>query len=371
MGGIWDNLDMNVNGKAYRTVWMDGGKVMLINQNLLPGTFTVVGMATHRDTATAIRDMIVRGAPAIGATGAFGLVQAVQAAAKGRRMVDAAFLRAVDSGCELLRRTRPTAQNLFYALDRVRSVVRGGMTARAACDKARHEADCIADEDVAACRSIGIHGAALLKDGMTVLTHCNAGWLATVDWGTALAPLYTAHRAGKRIRVFADETRPRCQGARLTAWELAQEGIEVTVIADNAAGHFLRHGEIDLCIVGADRIAANGDVANKVGTYEKAVLATENGVPFYVAAPRSTFDPACPTGDDIPIEERSQDEVLYAEGFDARGRKARVMLAPRGATARNPAFDVTPAAYIAGIITEHGIVKAGPGTMSRGRKRRS
>ena len=281
---------MNVNGKPYRTVWMDGSRVMLVNQLLLPAQFKIVAMRTCDDTADAIRTMIVRGAPAIGATAAFGLAQVVLAAAKRRRVVDAAFLADLACGYEVLRSTRPTAQNLFFALDCVRAVVKPGMTAIAACQRAMREAQRFADADVASCRAIGRHGAALLRNGMTVLTHCNAGWLATVDWGTALSPIYTADRAGKRIRVFSDETRPRCQGASLTAWELAQQGIDVTIIADNAAGHFMQQGTIDLCIVGADRVTRNGDVCNKVGTYLKALAARDNGLPFYVAVPSSTFD---------------------------------------------------------------------------------
>jgi S-methyl-5-thioribose-1-phosphate isomerase len=213
----------------------------------------------------------------------------------------------------------------------------------------------LADENAAAGEAIGRHGAPLLTDGTRVLTHCNAGWLAFVDWGSALAPIYVARRQGCRLRVYADETRPRGQGARLTAWELANEGIEHAIIADNASGFLMQRGEIDLAIVGSDRIAANGDVANKIGTYEKAVVAHELGIPFYVAAPTSTIDPRCPDGMGIPIEERSPDEVLYAHGLLDSGQLGRVRLAPRQSTACNPAFDVTPARYVTAIITERGI----------------
>ncbi len=339
---------MKVHGRDYRTVWMEGAVVRTINQPLLPHAFEVVSLATHRDTAEAIRDMTLRGAGAIGAAGGFGMAQVFLEAPVG----EPARSKYVAAGCETLRNTRPTAHDLFYALDRVRAAGEGGGAEAAAA-----EAQAVADEYVEAGRLIGVHGEPLIADGSTVLTHCNAGWLAFVDWGSALAPVYVAHRAGKAVRVIADETRPRCQGARLTAWELAQEGVEVQVIADNAAGLLMRRGEIDLVITGADRIAANGDAANKIGTYEKALCARDNGVPFYVAAPASTFDLGCPDGGAIPIEQRSEEEVLYARGRTDDGRIARVRLAPEGVGALNYAFDVTPAELIAGIITEKGIIR--------------
>jgi S-methyl-5-thioribose-1-phosphate isomerase len=218
-------------------------------------------------------------------------------------------------------------------------------------------AEAIADEDAASCEAIGRHGAELIEDGMCILTHCNAGWLAFVDWGSALAPISFAKRQGKLVFVCADETRPRGQGASLTAWELGNEGIEHAIIPDNASGYIMRKGEIDLVIVGSDRIAANGDVANKIGTYEKAVLAKELGIPFYVAAPTSTIDPATVCGDNIPIEERHEDEVLYVRGLLDNGELGRVRVAPTGSKARNPAFDITPAKYVKGIITQRGIVE--------------
>lgn len=331
---------------------MEDNAVQLINQPLLPHRFEIASMPDHRATAAAIRDMIVRGAPAIGATAAFGLVQ-VYLEAQGRPDREA-YIRA---GYELLRATRPTAQNLFHALERIAAVANAAPTDQQGT-AARVAAEKFADDEAAASRRIGEYGAVLLKDGMTVLTHCNAGWLACVDWGTALAPIYVAHRNGVKLHVLADETRPRCQGANLTAWELMQEGVDVEIIADNAAGLLMRRGEVQCAITGADRIAANGDAANKIGTYEKALLAREHGIPFYIAAPRSTFDPQCPTGDDIPIEERSQDEVLYMAGLDDAGGFGRVRVAPAGARARNPAFDVTPAALIKGFITECGIIPA-------------
>ncbi len=341
---------MNVNGHHYRTVWFENNQLKLINQHCLPQSFSIHSCSTWPEVANAISDMTVRGAPAIGAAAGYGLALAA------REAPDADFSSFIRDACIALRNTRPTAHNLFFALDRVLAAITNADSPRAARSAARREADAIAGEDVNACRLIGEYGSALISDGMTILTHCNAGWLATVDWGTALAPLYAAARRGVQFTVLADETRPRCQGSRLTAWELMQEGINVEIIADNAAGYFFSNGDIDLCIVGADRIAANGDVANKIGTYEKAVLAARHAVPFYVAAPSSTFDRGCPTGDEIIIEERSPDEVLSIEGFDDQGRPARVRLSPPGALARNPAFDITPAELIAGIITENGIV---------------
>ena len=342
---------MLVQGQPYRTVWMDGAIVKMINQPLLPHRFEIFDSPNHRETARSIRDMIVRGAPAIGATAAFGMVQVFLEAPDGAGRD--AYIR---EGFELLRATRPTAQNLFHALDRIRDAAIHEPAARQA-EAARAEAERFADEEVEACRKIGEFGAALIQDGMRVLTHCNAGWLACVDWGTALAPIYTAHRAGRKVAVFADETRPRCQGANLTAWELAQEGVPVEIIADNAAGHLMRRGEVQLAITGADRIALSGDAANKIGTYEKALLAREHGIPFYIAAPLSTFDFNCPSGDAIPIEERSADEVLYAWGWTDEGKFGRVRVSPEGVGARNPAFDVTPAKLIGGLITERGIIK--------------
>ena len=343
---------MQVNGVPYRTVWMEGGAVRMINQQLLPLRFEIVSLASHQDTAQAISTMVVRGAGAIGAAAGYGMAQVALEAPDGP-----GFAAYVEHGAETLRRTRPTAQDLFYAIGQVLTVIHDAPDASQARRAAVEMAQALADENAAAGEAIGRHGAELISDGARILTHCNAGWLAFVDWGSALAPLYVAARQGKRVFVYADETRPRCQGAQLTAWELQGEGIPHVIIADNAAGYFMRRGEIDLCIVGADRIAANGDVANKVGTYERAVVAAANGIPFYVAAPISTVDPACPTGDDIPIEERSQDEVLYAVGRTDEGQLCRVRLAHPAAQARNPAFDVTPARYVTAIITQYGIYK--------------
>jgi len=347
---------MLVNGTPYRTVWRENRTVRMIDQLLLPFQFAIFDSPDHRVTARAIKEMVTRGAGAIGAAAGFGVAQAAMEAPAAAPE----FRAYVGAAAQLLKSTRPTAQNLFYAVDRVLAAALGALpdTARAR-EAACAEADALAAEDVDAGRRIGEAGAPLLRDGARVLTHCNAGWLAFTDWGTALSPVYKAHRDGKRLFVWVDETRPRLQGARLTAWELAGEGIDFRVIPDNAAGFFMRRGEVDVVIVGADRIAANGDAANKIGTYEKAALARVNGIPFYVAAPISTIDFNCPTGDSIPIEERGEQEVLTAAGPDEAGIMRTVRIASPGACARNPAFDVTPASLVTGIITEKGILKPG------------
>ena len=331
---------MKVRGKDYRAVWMNGRDVVVINQPLLPHRFELLRLKNHRETAHAIKTMIIRGAGTIGATAAYGMAQA--------------YLEDVDldRAYRTLVETRPTAADLKHALDRVR--------ARATTAKeAVAEAEAIADEYVDRAKEIARLGLPLFPSGSRVLTHCNAGWLALVDWGSAPAPIYLAHRKGRKVFVWVDETRPRNQGANLTSWEFLQEGVPHKIIADNAGGFYMRRGEVDLCIVGADRIAANGDVANKIGTYQKAVLARENGIPFYVAAPSSTIDMKCRSGDDIPIEERDEDEVHYISGQTNGKKSGRVRVSPRGASAGNPAFDVTPAKYITGIITEQGIMKPG------------
>lgn len=341
---------MIVQGTPYRTVWMEGSTVRLIDQHKLPHFFEVVGSPNHESTATAITDMVVRGAGAIGATGGYGMAQVVLEAPDGP-----GFDAYIKEGAERLRSTRPTAQNLFFAIDRVVNAVKGAGSLKAARQIAVETAEAIANEDAASCEAIGRYGAELIEDGMRILTHCNAGWLAFVDWGSALSPIYAAKRQGKKVFVYADETRPRCQGANLTAWELGGEGIDHAILADNAAAHIMRREGIDMVIVGSDRIAANGDVANKIGTYDRAILACEHGIPFYVAAPTSTIDVNTPTGDDIPIEERSDDEVLYVNGLLDNGQMGRVRIAPAGSKGRNPAFDVTPATYVRGIITQYGI----------------
>jgi methylthioribose-1-phosphate isomerase len=332
---------------------MDGGTVHLIDQNRLPFEFRVAACADHRATAGAIREMTVRGAPAIGAAAAFALAQAFREAPaddpwsyahEARRRIEA---------------TRPTARDLFHGTEHVWAAAEAAPHPAAAVEAAQRAAQALADGSAEECRRIGEHGEALVPAGARVLTHCNAGWLATVDFGTALAPVYAAARAGKQLHVWVDETRPRAQGARLTAWELGGEGVPHTVIADNAAAHLMSRGEVDLVIVGADRIARCGDVANKVGTLAKAVCAREFGIPFYVAAPPSTFDGSVADGAAIPIEERTPDEVHYQTGPDESGALRRVRVTAPGSPARNPAFDVTPARFVTAIITDRGVFRPG------------
>lgn len=341
---------MQIQGKHYRSVWMENGAVRMINQPALPHRFEIVDLMDHHAVAHAISTMIVRGAPAIGASGAYGMVLAVLAAASGDWRAE------VDAAAQVLAATRPTARDLFHGIDTVLHAVAGVSSHDAACRAAVEAAESMADESAAACERIGEFGAELIQNGCRVLTHCNAGWLACVDWGTAISPVYKAARAGRKVFVYADETRPRCQGAQLTAFELLGEGIEHAIIPDNAAGYYIASGQVDVVIVGSDRTARNGDVANKIGTYEKAVLARRHGVPFYAAVPTFTLDFDCRSGADIPIEQRHEDEVLYAHGLDeATGKMSRVRLAPAGSHALNPAFDVTPAELVTGIITEKGI----------------
>ncbi len=330
-----------------RTIEWHDNAIHMIDQRLLPQRYQVLVCRDHHELAQAIRDMAVRGAPAIGAAAAFGLALcAVRSQARDAEQL----LAELDDAAREIAATRPTAVNLFWALDRMRrraESLRGRSVAEIA-QALVAEAQAIADEDVETNRRMGRFGAELLRDGDAVLTHCNAGRLATVDYGTALGVVRAAVEQGKRIHVYADETRPRSQGARLTAWELMQDGIPVTLIADNAAGYFLRTGKIQAVLVGADRIAANGDVVNKVGTYKIAVVAKENGVPFYAVAPTSTIDMSVPHGDAVPIEERSPAEVTHVEG---------VCIAPEGVAVANPAFDVTPHRYVTAIVTERGIVR--------------
>jgi len=314
--------------KDIRAIWMKGNVVKAIDQRLLPGKLKIVTIRTYKEMAGAISDMTIRGAPSIGAAAAYGMALAYKEGVDLKKAAD------------VIRATRPTAHDLFYAVNL--------MLTR--CDEDLVKvADSYADGIVEMCRRIGENGARLIKDGDRILTHCNAGALATVDLGTALAPMRIAKRQGKKIFVFVDETRPRLQGAKLTAWELLNEGIDHAIIPDNAAGHYMKN-DVDMVIVGADRIARNGDFANKIGTYSKAVLAKENRVPFYAAAPVSTFDFYTKSGKDIVIEERSQDEVLCMDGC---------RVAPRGSKALNPCFDVTPARYVKGFITEKGIFRPG------------
>jgi methylthioribose-1-phosphate isomerase len=324
--------------------WRAEGVVM-IDQTKLPLTEEYVTCRNYHEVATAIRDMIIRGAPAIGVAAAMGVAIGVEQASPDNLDVEFAEI------CSTLAATRPTAVNLFWAIDRMKRVY---ATARGwPIDEIRSrlvdEAKLMHEEDIAINRAIGSNGAPLVPDHKTVLTHCNAGALATAGYGTALGVIRAAREMGKSIDVFADETRPFLQGARLTVWELQQDGIPTTLITDNMAGHFMKAGRIGCVVVGADRIAANGDVANKVGTYSVAVLAKENGVPFYVAAPISTLDLTLESGDQIPIEERSAAEVTHVFGHQ---------VAPEGTAVKNPAFDVTPSRYVSGIITEKGVARA-------------
>ena len=330
---------MRVGERDTRAAWWSDDGVCFIDQRELPERVVVNRARTVEEAAQAIETMAVRGAPLIGVFAAYALALAAQ---RGEPLDDAAAR---------LARTRPTAINLRRGLDAVSAA---GADPGAALAAAR----AYDDAEVAAAASIGRHGLALFRKGTRVLTHCNAGWLAVQDWGTALAPIYLAAREGLAPFVYVSETRPRLQGARLTTWELREEGIEHALIADGAAAHLIQRGDVDLVITGADRIAANGDTANKIGTYGRALAARAHAIPFYIAAPRTTIDRDCPNGDAIPIEERSEDEVLTAEGVDASGAIARVRLAPQGTRAINPAFDVTPAHLIAGIITEIGIIPA-------------
>ena len=336
---------MKVEGRDYRTVWMEGDTVCLIEQNLLPFEFKIFRAANHRDTCRAISSMVVRGAGAIGATAGYAMAQAFLENGTDRGYVETARRQ--------IENTRPTAQNLFYAVERVYNA------GRLSIEQGVNEAHQIADEDAAACRIIGELGNDLIEDGSNIETHCNAGWLAFVDYGSALSPVYAAHRSGKHVFVYADETRPRGQGARLTAWELENENVPHTIIADNAGAHLMSQGKVDMMIVGSDRIAANGDVANKIGTLEKAIAARHYDIPFYVAAPVSTIDFDCASGTDIPIEQRHQDEVLYQSGPNDEGKLEKVRVGSPGSGALNPAFDVTPAALVTAIITDQGIFKPG------------
>jgi methylthioribose-1-phosphate isomerase len=328
--------------------WQDSDIVM-IDQRKLPATEVYVTCRSVNDVAKAIKTMVIRGAPAIGVCAAMGLaLGAARSKATGTKQFTTEFQR----NCELLAATRPTAVNLFWAIERMKQSFAEGALAGESVDQLRARlrtaADRIHDDDVASCRAIGAHGATLVPEVARILTHCNAGALATAGYGTALGVIRGAVEAGRKVRVLADETRPFLQGARLTAWELVKDGIDTTVITDNMAGAIMRAGDIDLVVVGADRIAANGDTANKIGTYSVAVLAKEHGIPFYVAAPWSTIDLATADGNAIPIEERNAREVTHV---------GATQLAPEGAHIRNPSFDVTPAKYITAIVTERGIVR--------------
>ena len=351
---------MNVGDRHYRTIWLneDGRSVDIIDQRWLPHEFRVVTLKTVNDVAVAIRDMWVRGAPLIGVTAAYGVAIA---------MGDDASDKNLDDVWDVLHETRPTAINLRWALDEMRKTLRpiavGDRKAAAYLRAAE-----IAEEDVELNRAMGRNGLEIIRkiqtskkpgERVNILTHCNAGWLATVDYGTATAPIYMAMEAGIPVHVYVDETRPRNQGAQLTAWEMNNHGVPHTLIVDNAGGHFMQHGQVDMVIVGTDRTTANGDVCNKIGTYLKALAAKDNDVPFYVALPSPTIDWTVRDGvKEIPIEERHGDEVTFVQGQEPGGQIGRVRISPQGSPAANPAFDVTPARLITGLITERGVAEA-------------
>jgi methylthioribose-1-phosphate isomerase len=357
---------MKVDGRHFRSIWVesDGWTVGAIDQRRLPHEFVIAQLTTCEAAADAIRSMLVRGAPLIGATAAYGVALAMREDAS-----DAAL----DQACAALLATRPTAINLKWACDEMRkalSPLSPSMRAIAAYERAGE----IADEDVAINQAIGGHGLALIEaiaprkkagEPINILTHCNAGWLATVDWGTATAPIYLAHEAGMKVHVWVDETRPRNQGASLTAWELSHHGVAHTVIADNTGGHLMQHGMVDLVITGTDRVSANGDVANKIGTYLKALAAHDNGVPFYVALPSPTIDFSIDDGSKIPIEQRNADEVATMTGRTRAGRIETVRIVPDASPVANYAFDVTPARLVSGLITERGVLTAERGALAR------
>ena len=347
---------MRVGGEHYRTIWPEDGAVAVIDQTRLPFELVTKHLFSMTDAAEAISTMVVRGAPLIGATAAYGVALA---------MASDPSDASLDEVVRVIGATRPTAVNLHWALDRMESRLRG-RTPDERSAFAFAEAGRIAAEDVACCRAIGEHGAAIIREiaerkagPVNILTHCNAGWLAAIDWGTALAPVYVAHEAGIPLHVWVDETRPRNQGAALTAFELAGHGVPHTVIADNAGGHLMQHGEVDLCIVGSDRTTATGDVGNKIGTYLKALAARDNGIPFYAALPFSTIDWSLKDGvAEIPIEERSTRELTHMRGRTEAGEFETVEIVAPGSPAANPAFDVTPARLVTGIITERGVALA-------------
>jgi methylthioribose-1-phosphate isomerase len=349
---------MNYQGKRWRTIWREGDAVGVIDQRRLPHEFATLTLRSMADCAEAIRDMTVRGAPLIGATAAYGICLALR-----ENSGDASLAAAYDA----LLATRLTAINLRWALDRMRAAI-APLPPEKRLARAWDEAAALCDEDVRVNEAIGRHGLAIFRGllakkpagaTLNVLTHCNAGWLACVDWGTALSPIFQAHDAGLPVHVWVDETRPRNQGAALTAWELNQHGVPHTVIVDNAGGHLMQHGRVDLCIVGTDRTTAQGDVCNKIGTYLKALAAHDNGVPFYVALPTSTIDWTVRDGvKEIPIEERSGDEVTRLRGKTASGQIAEIQVTPDGSPACNYGFDVTPARLVTGLITERGVFTA-------------
>ncbi len=346
---------MRINGTKYRTIWFENNNVKIIDQTKLPHKFIIKDLKTVSDAINAIKVMEVRGAPLIGATAAYGMVLSII------ENNDQSFLK---KSAQDLINSRPTAINLKWAVDRMTKKL-SGVNSGKILELALNEANEICEEDVKFCENIGLNGLKIIeeiynkkKDAVNILTHCNAGWLATIDWGTATSPIYQAHQKGIKVHVWVDETRPRNQGANLTSYEFNEEKIPNTVITDNAGGILMQRGQVDMCIVGTDRTLSNGDVCNKVGTYLKALAAKDNNVPFYVALPSSTIDWNIKDHKQIPIEERNSDELAYVEGVDKDNKVTKVRIYPQKSKAMNLAFDVTPAKYVSGLITEKGICEA-------------
>ena len=346
---------MHINGKEFRTIWFENNVVKIIDQTKLPHQFIIKDLKTIKDSINAIKTMEVRGAPLIGATAAYGLVLSII------ENNDQSFIK---KASEDLIKSRPTAINLKWAVDRMMKKL-SGVNSKEILKIAINEANDICEEDISFCKNIGLNGLKIIeeiyrkkKDTVNILTHCNAGWLATIDWGTATSPIYHAHQKGIKIHVWVDETRPRNQGANLTSYELNEEGISNTIIADNTGGILMQRGEVDMCITGTDRTLSTGDVANKIGTYLKALAAYDNKVPFYVALPSSTIDWDLKNFKDIPIEERNSEELSHVEGLDKNNKITKVLIYPKKSKAMNLAFDVTPAKYVTGLITEKGVCEA-------------
>ena len=346
---------MNIEGKAHRTIWFENNSVKIIDQTKLPHHFIIKDLLTVKDSINAIKTMEVRGAPLIGTTAAYGLVLSII------ENNDQTFLK---KSSEDLIDSRPTAINLKWAVDRMMKKL-SGVNSNEILKIALEEAKAIAEEDVEFCKNIGLNGLKIIeeiykkkKDTVNILTHCNAGWLATIDWGTATSPIYHAHKKGIKVHVWVDETRPRNQGANLTSYELNEEGIPNTIIADNTGGILMQRGQVDMCIVGTDRTLSNGDVCNKIGTYLKALAAKDNNVPFYVALPSSTIDWSIKNSKDIPIEERDPAELSFVEGLDKNNKLQKILIYPQKSKSLNLAFDVTPAKYVTGLITEKGVCEA-------------
>ena len=346
---------MKIEGKEYRTIWFEENVVKIINQTKLPHQFIIKELKNVKDAVNAIKTMEVRGAPLIGGTAAYGIVLAA------KENNDIEFIK---KSSEDLIQSRPTAINLKWAVDRMMKKL-SGINSDQVLDIALNEAKEICDEDEKFCENIGINGLKIIeeiynkkKDTVNILTHCNAGWLATIDWGTATSPIYHAHQKGIKVHVWVDETRPRNQGANLTSYELNEEGISNTVITDNAGGILMQRGEVDMCIVGTDRTLSNGDVCNKIGTYLKALSAKDNNVPFYVALPSSTIDWSIKDHKQIPIEERNSEELSHVEGIDENNQIKKIRIYPKKSKSLNLAFDVTPAKLVTGLITEKGVCEA-------------